>query len=211
TYVNGSDVRVQSPYRLANGDRLKIGPYFVSVAVSGGAEAMPAAPQPMPQQHHDFPLPEGDIWSLGTAAPQPVDRRLFVEQRRGQRAPDVLDHFMDMPRGQPAAPYPPAQPLPGQPFAPAAPAWGAAPTAPSYPAAPPNFPPGPANAPLAPPPGFPPAPAPGGDFPRPQPTPFAPQQGYGAGQEMSASDFIAALAAAAGISPQALSGRPPED
>src|SRR5262245_57757237 len=38
TYVNGSSQRVKSPYLLANGDRLQIGHYLVSVSIEGGAE-----------------------------------------------------------------------------------------------------------------------------------------------------------------------------
>src|SRR5512133_349542 len=35
TYVNGAEGRVQSPYRLRNGDRVEIGHYIIAVALYG--------------------------------------------------------------------------------------------------------------------------------------------------------------------------------
>lgn len=50
TFVNGSSVRVKSPYRLENGDRLQIGQYLVSVTIDAAAPAAApfggSAPQP---------------------------------------------------------------------------------------------------------------------------------------------------------------------
>ena len=41
TFVNGNPGRVKSPYQLQHGDRLQIGPYIVTVAIGQGNEAPP--------------------------------------------------------------------------------------------------------------------------------------------------------------------------
>ena len=64
TYLNGSQFRLDAPYRLQDGDRLVIGPYVVAAAVEGGerravspAAAAAAAP------------PGGDVWgAVGDSA-----------------------------------------------------------------------------------------------------------------------------------------------
>lgn len=185
TMVNGAPGRVQSPYRLNNGDRLQIGHYFVRVMITGGAEQPMAQPQYQPA--YAPPPPGGDIWGVDASA-APVDRRQFVDQRRGQRAPDVLEQFLDLPgvgRVQPQ-PYEAGlgtnvgqrlREVPGSQIY-ERPMTGPVPQ---------QFP------------GQPMMPAPGG---------FAPQQGQGG---PGAAAFIAAIAQAAGLSPQALAGRDPNE
>src|SRR5262245_1358893 len=81
TFVNGGATRVKSPYQLANGDRLKIGHYLVSVSIddeagSGEGDAGNAF----------VPARSGDnIWDVGgAAAPPPIDRReLMPPAKRG--------------------------------------------------------------------------------------------------------------------------------
>lgn len=101
TFVNGSTVRVKSPYRLAHGDRLQVGNYQIVVQLDGG----PLTPAP-PAQHQPAFAPASapihDIWATPAATgPAPVDRRLFMEQQRldrGYRPPDVLEQFVDLPQ-----------------------------------------------------------------------------------------------------------------
>lgn len=103
TYVNGSSLRVKSPYRLAHGDRLQIGNYQIVVMLDGGpldtvpSPAQPAFAAPAQAAGHD-------IWATPQAAvPAPVDRRLFVDrqrQDRGVRAPDVLEQYVELPTAQ---------------------------------------------------------------------------------------------------------------
>jgi type VI secretion system protein ImpI len=207
TFVNGAEGRVQSPYRLANGDRLKIGHYFIAVAIDGDA-AQPPQQQFAPQQQPaDYGAPpDGDIWSVGAAAPQPVDRRWFAgEQRPSRRAPDVLEHFIDLPAARtPAQETPFSQPS-HPPQAPAQQAWPAQTT--SFPQ---PFPPA-APMPGGPVPG---APMPGASMPAPvaPPAPGYPAPGgFQGSADMGVNAFIAAIATAAGMSPQALSGRPPDE
>ena len=183
TFVNDAPGRVKSPYRLAHGDRLQIGDYYVRVTLSGGAEAADA-----PRRGgYRPPADSEDMWSLGNAAPSPIDRRAFAhEQRRGgHRAPDVLDHFIDLPKSGRSGGAPFVDPLrdqPGPDFR-----GVAASHIPERPPAP-----GRANAALA--TGLPDS---------------GPHYG-GADQRGAVGPFLAAVANAAGMSSQALSGRPPE-
>lgn len=100
TFVNGAQSRVRSPYRLADGDRLQIGHYLISVSIAGaGSEA--AAPRYEAPPEGFAPPEDGDIWSTGQAVPEAVDRKWFTEEQRrarGQRAPDVLQNFVELPR-----------------------------------------------------------------------------------------------------------------
>lgn len=97
TFVNNSPKRVQSPYRLMDGDQLAVGDYMLSVSVS-----LPDA-EPMQQQHtsslpiiEPAPQPEsfgGNIWDAPHAAPPPIDaRELMPHQPEHERAPDFLQH-----------------------------------------------------------------------------------------------------------------------
>lgn len=94
TFLNGSQQRMRSPYLLADGDRLQIGPYIISVAVqpdaaadAGDADAF--APPP----------PKSDnIWDVGGPAPPPISRReLMPPQRRGQRSADFAERHLELP------------------------------------------------------------------------------------------------------------------
>ncbi len=104
TFVNGSPSRVRSPYRLANGDRLQIGHYLINVSISSGGGAGNDYPQERyeaPADTYGGPPESGDIWSTGQAPPDAVDRKLFTDDQRrsrGQRAPDPLQNFVELPR-----------------------------------------------------------------------------------------------------------------
>jgi type VI secretion system protein ImpI len=185
TYVNGSPGRVKSPYQLQHGDRLQIGPYIVAVAIGAGNEAPPPyAPEHYAPQPAGDPYHSGgwdDPWGGNTGGgAAPVDRRLFVDQQRRERGVRAPDAIEDF------IPFPVARaPEPFQP-------------PPSLRNVPPSQIPdrAPAYAPNRPTPGgMPPAPA-----------------GYGApqGGGLPLETFLQILAQSAGLSPQALMGRPPD-
>ena len=94
TFVNGSASRVKSPYQLANGDRLKIGHYLVSVSIDDEASAGEA------DAGAAFaPAGKGDnIWDVGGPAPPPIDRReLLPPAKRGQRGADFAERHFELP------------------------------------------------------------------------------------------------------------------
>ena len=103
TFVNGSAARVQSPYRLRDGDRLQIGEYLVVVSLSrdddgGGAPAQPVY-TPNPRPEIDRPSSYGSLWDVdGDIAPA-VDPKQF--KPRAKASPvygDFLYRAADVPR-----------------------------------------------------------------------------------------------------------------
>jgi type VI secretion system protein ImpI len=112
TFLNGAPQRMKSPHLLAEGDRLKIGHYLISVSVETGGEADDADGPPLaaPSGNPD------NIWDVGGPAPPPISRReLMPPQKRAQRSADFAERRLDLP--------PVVQ---GDPFASApAPAWQA--------------------------------------------------------------------------------------
>ena len=97
TFVNGSTLRVKSPYRLADGDRLQIGDYIIAVSLPDDAGSRPA---PIAVPVVTPTAPAGDIWTLdGEPAADSVDRRWFDEPRQRERRPpppDALSEFVDL-------------------------------------------------------------------------------------------------------------------
>lgn len=189
TYLNGSQGRVKSPYQLQHGDRLQIGPYIITVAIGQGNEA----PAPFAQPEY-APEPMGnpqlsgwdDPWGSGSGSgAAPVDRRLFVDQQRrdrGVRAPDALEDFIPLPTARVPDPFQAPQSLRNVP--------------PSQ--IPDRAQGGYGNG----------RPMPGG-MPNPQAGYGAPQaQAPGGGLPLDT--FLQILAQSAGLSPQSLMGRPPE-
>jgi type VI secretion system protein ImpI len=155
TFVNGSQFRLDAPYRLRDRDRLVIGPYVISVSIEGGSAA---APPPAA-------APSSDVWgAIGDVAP-PESRDAYRVRNKPATQGDFLDYATDAgvfpapPRvdwGAPAPAAPPAAPAWG---APAPSAWGA-----PAPVAPPSW-------------GAPPAPAPDEAWltpPTPKPAPPPP-------------------------------------
>lgn len=220
-FLNGSSQRVKSPYRLQDGDRMAIGHYIVNVSIEAEERSKSRdVPTPPP------PPPVGsDIWSLDAPAPRPVDRRDFMPSEARRREADFSNQFLEFPevRGpQPDTPDPaagasaweaprspgsagrPSVPVPPDPVAkrPAGPgAHGPAPASPAGPEIPPPIDP----AAMRPMPGPAARPAPGV---RAQPS-FPPREA--AQPAASSTAFLAAFAAGAGISPDALRGRNPEE
>lgn len=105
TYVNGSENRVQSPYRLHSGDRLIIGQYIIAVTVDNEIPA-PAAPQGImhrPASYDELWIADGDV------AP-PIPRSELKAERFERRAPD---DWIERPAELPG-PFLPMDPHPAQ-------------------------------------------------------------------------------------------------
>lgn len=184
TFLNGSPGRVKSPYQLQHGDRLQIGPYIVTVAIGNGNEAPPPDDQYAQQPAGGYQSGGwDDPWggAGGDGGAAPVDRRLFVDQQRRERGVRAPDALDDF------IPFPVARaPEPFQP------------------------PPSLRNVP----PSQIPDRAPTGGRPMQggSPVPGYPPAGYGApqGGGLPVETFLQILAQSAGLSPQALMSRPPE-
>jgi type VI secretion system protein ImpI len=125
TFLNGSAKRLQSPYRLNDGDRLAAGDYILAVSIT-----LPQAVlQPGPAALQDAPPPAnttvgGSLWDAPRAAPPPIDAR--------DLAPHLPDAYRAADFLQQAAYVPPVFEAPAvrkpQPFVAPAPAqadpWG---------------------------------------------------------------------------------------
>jgi type VI secretion system protein ImpI len=188
TFVNGSPGRVKSPYILQHGDRLQIGPYLITVAIAEGSEAPPPfsqdrfAPAEQGGGYSDTYGGGGyeDPWGTGPSAAAPVDRRLFVDQQRRDRGVRAPDALNDF------VPLPVARE--------------------SFPPPPQTF----RNVPAS---NIPESgyqgnrPMPGGAWPIP-----GPGVGHGAPPQggLTLETFLQILAQSAGLSPQAVMARPPE-
>lgn len=105
TYVNGGSHRVQSPYRLQNGDRLEIGHYIIAVAIDGApAQAADAAETPPP----GAPQPES-LWDAGGDEAPPIPRRDLLPPNKLR---PVHPGFIDWAADIPAPGAPPGEPSP---------------------------------------------------------------------------------------------------
>ena len=138
TFVNRSSRRVQSPYKLADGDQLEIGDYIVSVEIEGVEPAVEDAPQ------EENAVSSDDLWNNPTGVSPPIDRReLLPPIEQNSRAASFLNRVVDMPAPNEHSSPPMPQPAPTPPSAPDP--W--APTGIQRPAAPSHEPrPGPAPA-----------------------------------------------------------------
>ena len=112
TYVNDSDKRVQSPYRLQNGDRLGIGEYLIAVSVSVVPERVRAARQfePIPVEAAAVPARGASVWDTGHEAPPAIDSRdLMPPPPAAEQAPAFLNQAMFVPEVIRPEPPPPDQ------------------------------------------------------------------------------------------------------
>ncbi len=93
TFVNGNSQRVQSPYRLQQGDRLEIGHYLIAVAIEG-AEAAPREHEPPPARAASAT----ELWaSTGDEAP-PIPRKdLLPPSKLRPVKADFIDWASDIP------------------------------------------------------------------------------------------------------------------
>jgi type VI secretion system protein ImpI len=105
TYVNKSTRRVQSPYKLANGDELSIGEYIISVSVTEPAEpARRAQIHPAPEP---VAPPSSDLWESNHAPPPPIDPRdLMPPVQRQSRSGDFLNSIPNIPMAAVPRPEP---------------------------------------------------------------------------------------------------------
>ncbi|WP_336812477.1 type VI secretion system-associated FHA domain protein TagH [Bosea sp. MMO-172] len=224
TFVNGGEHRVQSPYRLQNGDRLEIGHYIIAVAIDDEAGQASGAAAPPPS----YAAQPESLWAPSEDAAPPIARRDLMPPNHARPVhAGFIDWAADIPApsAEPAPPpardwSPPAarndefawaplqpQPLPSEePVAPI-------PT----PRRPPASAPAGANpwdepaedAPLPetaaeqpPEPAFTPPPAPPPFLAEPSPPP-------GAAVPISMGEFMQRFAKGAGVSPQAMSTQDP--
>jgi len=227
TFVNGGEHRVQSPYRLQNGDRLEIGHYIIAVAIDDEAgQAAETAPAPPP-----YAAQPESLWAPSEEAAPPIPRRDLMPPSHARPVhAGFIDWAADIPapRAEPAPPTapdwpPPAArsdefawaPLQPQPAPPEEPVV-AIPTPRRPPA---SSPPGanpwdepseaspaaseaPAESPPASPmPAFAPPPAPA--------FPVEPAAQAGAQAPISMGEFMQRFAKGAGVSPQALATQDP--
>lgn len=220
TFVNGGEHRVQSPYRLQNGDRLEIGHYIIAVAIADEAGQVSGAAAPPPPYEAQ---PES-LWAPSEDAAPPIARRDLMPP---SHAKPVHAGFIDWAADIPAPSVDPA-PSPARDWSPPATrndefAWAPLqpqPLPPEEPVAPiptPRRPPtsSPASAspwdepaeaavPSEPTAEPPPAPA----F-APPPFPAEPPPQPNAPPPISMGEFMQRFAKGAGVSPQALATQDP--
>ena len=114
TFVNDSPHRLDAPYLLHDGDRLKIGPYIIAVSVQGGQEARrttaPASSAPAPGEWEMFgrAAPPGDragrpVHASPTGLPDLVDFDPLFEPPKAPRS-DPATQRPDSWPPEPAAP-----------------------------------------------------------------------------------------------------------
>ena len=223
TFVNGGEHRVQSPYRLQNGDRLEIGHYIIAVAIEGEAgQAADVAPAPPP-----YAAQPESLWAPSEEAAPPIPRRDLMPPNHAR---PVHAGFIDWAADIPAPSAEPAPPPPARDWsAPAARtdefAWAPlqpAPLPPEEPVAPiptPRRPPASSPASASPwdeptedtvpsEPAAEPPPAPAAFAPPPFPAePASPQPGTPA--PISMGEFMQRFAKGAGVAPQALTTQDP--
>jgi type VI secretion system protein ImpI len=95
TFVNRSSRRVQSPYKLANGDQLEIGDYIVSVEIEGEEPTVEDAPT---IEGEAEAASSDDLWNNPTGVSPPIDRReLLPPIEENSRAASFLNRVVDMP------------------------------------------------------------------------------------------------------------------
>lgn len=97
TFVNRSSKRVQSPYKLNNGDRLQIGEYILAVTLD-----MPVSHQePNVTQEYSSPVNQSrssNIWDIGGASPPPLNARdLMPKPAPADVAPGYLNQALFVP------------------------------------------------------------------------------------------------------------------
>lgn len=121
TYVNGWDHRVQSPYRLRDGDRLFIGDYVIVARVEGDTR-----PPAFDAGSAAVPSSRGDFWRPPGPAPSPTAPNVPDPGRLGAtRHVEWIDHVADV-----ATPVPPAPARRSEPAVDAASVWGPPPVRP---------------------------------------------------------------------------------
>lgn len=97
TFVNGADARVQSPYRLKDGDSLQIGEYLIAVAVKNdGAASVPTYADPPIAV--DRAASYDSLWEVAGESPPPLDPKVLKPKpKRSPVYSDFLSHAADLP------------------------------------------------------------------------------------------------------------------
>jgi type VI secretion system protein ImpI len=96
TFVNKSTRRVQSPYKLADGDEVLIGDYIISVSVAGSANR--PAPAPVPERVLQENKRPENIWTGVGEPPAPINPQdLLLPVQRHGRAADFLNSVANIP------------------------------------------------------------------------------------------------------------------
>ena len=91
TFVNKSTRRIQSPYKLADGDELLIGDYIISVSVKGNPAAHPP-PSVASRLPPDKPADPQNIWTGIGEPPPPINPQdLMPPAERPGRGADFLE------------------------------------------------------------------------------------------------------------------------
>ena len=91
TFLNRNSKRIQSPYKLNNGDILSVGDYVLKVEINlPQAMAEPRASAAMPARA--FPVSsDAGIWDVAQPGPSPIDARdLMPRPPEADRAPEFL-------------------------------------------------------------------------------------------------------------------------
>ncbi len=97
TFVNKSTRRIQSPYKLADGDELIIGEYIISVSVKGSPSSRPRSrpAEVVPDRRSADP---DNIWSGIGEPPPPINpQALLPPVQRQSRAADFLNSVANVP------------------------------------------------------------------------------------------------------------------
>lgn len=106
TFVNGGEHRVQSPYRLQNGDRLEIGHYLIAVAIDeeAGQASETAAPPPL------YAAQPESLWAPSEEAAPPIPRRDLMPPSHARPVhAGFIDWATDIPAPSAEPAPPPAQ------------------------------------------------------------------------------------------------------
>jgi type VI secretion system protein ImpI len=125
TFINNSSKRMQSPYRLNDGDKLSVGDYVLSVSIT-----MPKTHESVQVAAADLdspsPLHSSDsIWDSPVAAPPPIDPRdLVPAPAKSSRSADFLHHAAYVPKVFEPDPIRKPQPAAAAPLTPSDP-WSA--------------------------------------------------------------------------------------
>src|SRR5580692_9496400 len=101
TYLNGSQFRLDAPYRLQDGDRLVIGPYVVAAAVEGGERRVVSSAVVATAA-----APGGDVWGAVGDSAAPDSRDAYRVRGVPVAQGDFLDFAtgVDAPAARAAAP-----------------------------------------------------------------------------------------------------------
>jgi type VI secretion system protein ImpI len=225
TFVNGGEHRVQSPYRLQNGDRLEIGHYIIAVAIDDEAgQASQASPAPLP-----YAAQPDSLWAPSEEAAPPIPRRDLMPPSHARPVhAGFIDWAADIPAPNASPAPPPAQdwsppaartdefawaPLQPQPLPPEEPVVAIPtprrPSASSPASASPWDEPAEDAVPLEPAAEAPSMPAPAFTPPSAPPFPAEPAPQAAAPAPISMGEFMQRFAKGAGVSPQALATQDP--